>query len=146
MPLSGPKTIDLTPIEEGWVDPTATPPTEGSQGLDGNAGPPDANKAFVPCSFFSCSNGHMWPPEIQVATCPGCRGPIIGVRFRNCPACNEPGLSWTLRHDRIPVRGDQPIAVAAVCRGQEGPAETQMVDFKVIPEKDPETAGPEEAK
>lgn len=138
-PPTPPITLDLTPVDAEWVEEQAK--EEKGQGDSTNSpDSPDstAPAKTLPCSFFSCANGHLWPPEGGFVQCPGCRGPVITLRFRNCPVCNEPGIKWTLRVDRVPVGpGKQPL-IAAKCRGQEGPAETQYVEFRMVEEQRPE--------
>ena len=120
-PVSGPQTIDLEPVSAEWVE-------------EQKSNPPQQSSRTTPCSYFSCANGHGWPPEIGMATCPGCKAPLVAIRFRNCPVCNEPAGRWTVRVDRT----SQAMGVPAVCKGQQGTGETHMIDFSVVQEKNPE--------
>lgn len=115
-------TIDLEPVSAEWIE---------EQGANASKAPGVA----TPCSYFSCANGHGWPPEIGMAGCPGCKAPVVAIRFRNCPVCNEPAGRWTVRVDRTsPAMG-----VPAVCKGQQGTGETHFIEFSVVQEKDPES-------
>ena len=67
-----------------------------------------------PCSFSECTAGHRWPPQVALAQCPGCQGPILAVQKLQCPFCNEPVARTVLRSDFVP----RAAGVAKRCQGQ----------------------------
>jgi len=79
-----------------------------------------------PCSYNSCKNGHRWPPQFQLAQCPGCGAPFVAVRMVNCPVCNEPTKSRKFRLDHT----GQSFGIAALCRGQAGMAESSFIEME----------------
>jgi hypothetical protein len=78
-----------------------------------------------PCSSNECLNGHKWQPQLALAQCPGCGGPILMVRMVNCPVCNEPTKVLRFRTDHT----NQGFGIAALCRGQRGMAESNMIEM-----------------
>jgi len=78
-----------------------------------------------PCSSVECGNGHKWAPQVALLQCPGCNGPILGVRMINCPICNEPVKTFRLRTDHT----NQGFGIAAICRGQRGAAESNLIEM-----------------
>lgn len=66
-----------------------------------------------PCSWNECSRGHKFPPFIQLAQCPGCKGPIIAVKMVNCPICNEPVARVAMRLEHLPQSGQ----ITPMCQG-----------------------------
>lgn len=79
-----------------------------------------------PCTKNECSNGHKWPAQMALANCPGCGGHILMIRMVNCPVCNEPTEKFTLRTDHT----SQGFGIAAICRGQQGAAESNIIEMK----------------
>jgi hypothetical protein len=79
-----------------------------------------------PCTKNECSNGHKWPAQLALASCPGCGGQILMVRMINCPVCNEPTEKFTMRTDHT----NQGLGIAALCRGQQGAAESNVIEMK----------------
>jgi hypothetical protein len=86
----------------------------------------------VLCSNLTCSNGHAWPLEIQVTSCPGCKSPILAVKMVNCPICNEPSASMALRIDHL-SRGQ---AITSLCRGSASLADTHQIELKLTHAQD----------
>lgn len=60
-----------------------------------------------------------------VQNCPGCGGQILLVRMQNCPVCNEPTKVFRMRTDHT----TQAMGIAALCRGQRGPAESNLIEM-----------------
>lgn len=79
-----------------------------------------------PCTKNECANGHKWPAQMALANCPGCGAQLLMVRMINCPVCNEAVTKFTLRSDHT----SQGFGIAAICRGQSGPAETNYIEMK----------------
>ncbi len=79
-----------------------------------------------PCTKNECSHGHKWPAQLALANCPGCGGQVLMVRMVNCPVCNEPVEKFTLRTDHT----NQGFGIAAICRGQQGAAESNVIEMK----------------
>ena len=78
-----------------------------------------------PCSVNECEAGHKWAPQMALQNCPGCGGQILLVRMINCPVCNEPTKKFKFRTDHT----NQGFGVAALCRGQKGLAESNLVEM-----------------
>ena len=78
-----------------------------------------------PCTRNECVNGHKWPAQLAIASCTGCGAPMLMVRMVNCPVCNEVVSKFTLRTDHT----SQGFGIAAICRGQHGPAETNFIEM-----------------
>jgi hypothetical protein len=79
-----------------------------------------------PCTRNECVNGHKWPSQLALANCPGCGSQLLMVRMVNCPVCNEPTTKFKLRTDHT----SQGFGIAAICRGQAGAAETNVIDME----------------
>ena len=79
-----------------------------------------------PCTRNECSNGHKWPAQLALAACPGCGAQILMVRMICCPVCNEPTTKVKLRTDHT----SQGFGIAALCRGQNGAAETNFIEME----------------
>ena len=78
-----------------------------------------------PCTSNECVNGHKWPAQLAIGTCPGCGCQFLAVRMLNCPVCNDPVKKFKMRTDHtLPQFG-----VAAVCKGQGGQAEVNIVEM-----------------
>jgi len=75
---------------------------------------------IVPCSWNECTEGHRWPPTVAVVDCPGCKGPVVAFMLTNCPFCNEPVKTTSLRSDHVPRGG----GCAPRCQGIKGPGDT----------------------
>lgn len=93
-----------------------------------NAGPTAQFGEVVkiePCTRNECANGHKWPAQLAVANCPGCGAQLLMVRMINCPVCNEPTKTFKLRTDHT----SQGFGIAALCRGQAGPAESNVIEM-----------------
>lgn len=82
---------------------------------------PDA--PAVSCSWNECTDGHRWPPAMQVTGCPGCKAPILAVKMVQCPVCNEPVTKLVFRSDHMPHGGQ----VTPMCRGAASLNEVLMV-------------------
>ena len=95
--------MSTSPLPEAVATevPTSTPVDFGT--------PPPTE----PCSWNECSRGHKFPPIIQMAQCPGCKGSIVAVKMTNCPICNEPVTRLALRMEHLP----QPGQITAMCQG-----------------------------
>lgn len=78
-----------------------------------------------PCSSNECPQGHKWPCQMIIQQCPGCGGQILLVRMSNCPVCNEPTKMFRMRTDHT----QQGFGIAALCRGQRGPAESNLIEM-----------------
>lgn len=78
-----------------------------------------------PCTKNECPNGHRWPAQLALANCPGCGAQILMVRMTNCPVCNEPTSKFALRTDHT----NQGFGIAALCRGQQGVAESNLIEM-----------------
>src|SRR6266550_8615979 len=78
-----------------------------------------------PCTKNECSQGHKWPAQLALANCPGCGGQVLMVRMINCPVCNEPTQKFTMRTDHT----SQGFGIAATCRGQQGAAESNVIEM-----------------
>ncbi len=78
-----------------------------------------------PCTRNECTQGHKWPAQLALANCPGCGSQLLMVRMINCPVCNEPTKKFTFRTEHT----NQGFGIAAVCRGQHGAAETNIVEM-----------------
>lgn len=78
-----------------------------------------------PCTNNQCANGHRWPAQMLVQPCPGCGASVLLVRMINCPVCNEPTEKFFLRTDHT----GQGFGIAALCRGQKGPAESNLIEM-----------------
>src|SRR5579859_3487343 len=79
------------------------------------------------CSSLTCSNSHTWALEAQTALCPGCKSPILAIKMVNCPQCNEPSTSLTLRSDHL-SRGS---AITPICQGSASLAEINKIELKL---------------
>lgn len=79
-----------------------------------------------PCTKNECANGHKWPAQLALANCPGCGSQLLMVRMINCPVCNEPTEKFTVRTDHT----SQGFGIAALCRGQAGAAESNIIEMK----------------
>lgn len=118
---------------------------EENKGNSFNAAPqvqfPEVIK-IEPCTSNHCANGHKWPAQVALAGCPGCGAAVLMVRMVNCPVCNEPTKRFVLRTDHT----NQGWGVAAICRGQQGAAETNVIELErhaseEVAEKWDETTG-----
>lgn len=88
---------------------------------------PEANPAAI-CSGNTCSAGHIWPPVIAVAKCPGCGAPILVVKMVNCPVCNEPPSKLRLRTDHLPQNG----AIMPMCRGSASLGDVGVIEINRV--------------
>jgi len=79
-----------------------------------------------PCTSNECLNGHKWPAQLAIQPCPGCGASILLVRMINCPVCNEPTRVFRMRTDHT----NQGFGIAALCRGQKGPAESSLIEME----------------
>jgi hypothetical protein len=78
------------------------------------------------CSANVCSNGHEWKPTLAVAKCGGCDGPVLAVKMEQCPICNEPVEGMRFRMDHFPQGG----FIARLCRGEQTPAEVEIITLE----------------
>ena len=77
------------------------------------------------CTSLTCSNGHIWPVEVQITQCPGCKSPLLAIKMVNCSVCNEPSTALRLRADHL----SQGQAITPICRGSATLAETHKIDL-----------------
>ena len=80
---------------------------------------------IVACSANVCQNGHEWQPEVALAGCPGCSGPLLVVKMVQCPICNEPVAKFRLRTDHLPKGG----VITPICKGSASQAEVGVLEI-----------------
>lgn len=83
------------------------------------------DELILPCSANTCTKGHKWMPQLQVAACPGCNSPVLAIKMQNCPVCNEPCRSLRLRSDHFAGGAIMPI-----CRGGATLAEVASIEIE----------------
>lgn len=123
--------FDLEPFPLGRrsAEPPASqaPSTErdgtASTGAPFSFGPPPPPA----CSTSRCRCGHVWRPELRIATCPGCAAPMLVLLMQNCPACNEPTSATNLRLDHMPQASGQ---LMPICRGAATLAEPILIELR----------------
>lgn len=120
---------DLFPLGRRSAEPPASqaPSTErdgtASTGVPFSFGPPPP----AACSTSRCGCGHVWRPELRIATCPGCAAPMLVLLMQNCPACNEPTSATNLRLDHMPQASGQ---LMPICRGAATLAEPILIELR----------------
>lgn len=80
----------------------------------------------VMCSFNRCPAGHEWVPGVILVKCPGCEGPVLAVRMENCPVCNEPTKTFSLRTDHITKQ----MGVNPLCKGGDSNGEVGVIEIE----------------
>ncbi len=79
-----------------------------------------------PCTSSTCTAGHVWPATLRVAQCPGCGGGVLALMMVNCPVCNEPVATTTIRMDHLPQNGQ----LLPLCRGSATLAEAKVITIE----------------
>lgn len=104
------------------MTPTATPLAEQTPALPTiDFGGP--TQTIQPCSYNTCSAGHIWMPQMQITQCPGCRAPMLAVKMLQCPICNEPVVKLVFRSEHLPQGGQ----ITPMCYGAASLNEVQVI-------------------